>query len=80
MPDSETLSHTMWDGKYRVVFIPKYRRKALYHALRWHLGEVLRASVISGLSVATSRSTAAQARLLHSFFICSYRLNAKTSQ
>jgi putative transposase len=31
MPDSETLSHTKWDGKYHVVFIPKYRRKALYH-------------------------------------------------
>jgi putative transposase len=26
-----------------VVFIPKYRRKALYHALRRHLGEVFRA-------------------------------------
>ena len=27
----ETLSHTKWDCKYHVVFIPKYRRKALYH-------------------------------------------------
>ena len=43
MPDSETLSHTTWDGKSHVVFIPKYRRKALYHALRRHLGEVFRA-------------------------------------
>jgi REP element-mobilizing transposase RayT len=43
MPDSETLSHTKWDCKYHVVFIPKYRRKALYHELRWHLGEVFRA-------------------------------------
>jgi putative transposase len=43
MPDSETLSHTKWDCKYHVVFIPKYRRKALYHELRRHLGEVLRA-------------------------------------
>src|SRR6516225_8584665 len=43
MPDSETLSHTMWDCKYHVVFIPKYRRKALYHELRRHLGEVFRA-------------------------------------
>ena len=43
MPDSETLSHTKWDCKYHVVFIPKYRRKALYHELRHHLGDVFRA-------------------------------------
>ena len=43
MPDSETLSHTTWDCKYHVVFIPKYRRKALSHELRRHLGEVFRA-------------------------------------
>ena len=43
MPDSETLSHTKWDCKYHVVFIPKYRRKALYHEVRRHLGEVFRA-------------------------------------
>ena len=43
MPDSETLSHTKWDCKFHVVFIPKYRRKALYHELRRHLGEVFRA-------------------------------------
>src|SRR5437588_1431401 len=42
MPDSETLSHTKWDCKYHVVFIPKYRRKALYHELRRHLGDVFR--------------------------------------
>jgi putative transposase len=42
MPDNETLSHTTWDCKYHVVFIPTYRRKALYHELRRHLGEVFR--------------------------------------
>jgi REP element-mobilizing transposase RayT len=42
MPDSETLSHTKWDCKYHVVFIPQYRRKALYHAWRRHLWEVFR--------------------------------------
>jgi putative transposase len=31
MPDIETLNHTKWDCKYHVVFIPKYRRKALSH-------------------------------------------------
>ena len=31
-----------WDCKYHVVFIPKYRRQALYKELRRHLGEVFR--------------------------------------
>jgi len=31
MPDSETLSHTKWDCKYHVGFLPQYRRTALYH-------------------------------------------------
>jgi putative transposase len=42
MDNTETLKHTRWDCKYHVVFIPKYRRKALYKELRQHLGEVLR--------------------------------------
>lgn len=36
----ETLSHTKWECKYHIVFIPKYRRKVLYGQLRWQLGEV----------------------------------------
>ena len=36
----ESLSHTKWECKYHVVFIPKYRRKALYGELRRHLGQV----------------------------------------
>ena len=40
MDESESLSHTKWECKYHVVFIPKYRRKALYEQLRMHLGEV----------------------------------------
>ena len=31
-----------WECKYHVVFIPKYRRKALYGELRRHLGDVFR--------------------------------------
>jgi len=38
----ESLSHTRWDCKYHVVFIPKGRRKALYGELRQHLGTVFR--------------------------------------
>ena len=42
MDESKSLNHTKWECKYHVVFIPKYRRKALYKELRRHLGEVLR--------------------------------------
>src|SRR5436853_5532316 len=38
----ESLSHTKWECKYHVVFIPKYRRKTLYRELRQHLGELFR--------------------------------------
>ena len=37
---TESLSHSVWECKYHVVFIPKYRRKVLYKELRRYLGEV----------------------------------------
>lgn len=37
-----SLNHSVWDCKYHVVFIPKYRRRALYGELRRHLGDVFR--------------------------------------
>ena len=42
MDEFESLSHTKWECKYHVVFIPKCRRKVLYGQLRGHLGEVFR--------------------------------------
>ena len=42
MDDYESLSHSKWECKYHVVFIPKYGRKTLYGELRQHLGEVFR--------------------------------------
>ena len=42
MDDADSLSHTRWECKYHVVFIPKCRRKTLYSELRRHLGEVFR--------------------------------------
>ena len=42
MRDIGNLSHTKWECKYHVVFIPKCRRKALYQGLRRHLGPVFR--------------------------------------
>ena len=43
MDKFESLSHTAWDCKYHVIFIPKRRRRTLYGELRKHLGEVFRA-------------------------------------
>ena len=40
MDEYESLSHTKWDCKYHVVFIPKCRRRTIYGELRPHLGEV----------------------------------------
>lgn len=42
MNEYQTLSHTKWECKYHVVFIPKYRRKVLYGQVRQYLGEVFR--------------------------------------
>jgi putative transposase len=42
MESAESLSHTKWECKYHVVFIPKCRRKVLYGSVRRYLGSVLR--------------------------------------
>ena len=42
MDESESLSHTKWECKYHVIFIPKRRRRTLYAELRKHLGELFR--------------------------------------
>jgi putative transposase len=42
MDEYESLSHSAWESKYHVVFIPKCRRRTLYEQLRQHLGEVFR--------------------------------------
>lgn len=36
----QSLSHSRWDCKYQVVFVPKRRRKALYGELRKQLGPI----------------------------------------
>ena len=41
MDNANSLSHTKWECKYHVVWIPKYRRKALFGQLRQYLGELL---------------------------------------
>ena len=42
MDEFESLSHSRWECKYHVVFIPKCRSKTLYATLRRYLGEVFR--------------------------------------
>ena len=41
MRDYQSLAHTAWDCKYHIVFIPKGRKKAIFGAIRHHLGQVL---------------------------------------
>ena len=42
MDNAQSLSHTKWECKYHIVWIPKCRQKVLYGKLRQHLGELLR--------------------------------------
>jgi putative transposase len=42
MDEYESLSHSKWECKYHVVFIPKCRRRTLYAQLRRHMGEIFR--------------------------------------
>ena len=42
MNDVESLSHTKWECKYHIVFIPKYRRKVLYGPCANNWGSVLK--------------------------------------
>jgi putative transposase len=34
------LNHATWDCKYHVVFIPKYRKRAIFGVIKIRLGEV----------------------------------------
>jgi len=41
MRDYKSLTHTKWDCKYHVVFIPKRRQKLIYGQLRVFLRDIL---------------------------------------
>ncbi len=41
MREYESLSHTKWDCKYHVVFIPKRRKKVIFGGIRKYLGKML---------------------------------------
>ena len=40
MSDFGSLTHSRWDCKYHVVFIPKYRKKKLFGQVRKYLRSV----------------------------------------
>ena len=40
MREVNSLNHTRWECKYHIVFIPKYRKKAIFGQIRKELGEV----------------------------------------
>ena len=42
MKEYQSLSHTRWDCKYHVVYIPKRRKKLLFGRLRRELASVFR--------------------------------------
>ena len=43
MNDTRSLSHTKWECKYHITWIPKCRKKELYGDLRNYLGEAFHA-------------------------------------
>ena len=42
MDEKQSLSHTKWECKYHIVWIPKYRKKKIFNGLRKELGSVFR--------------------------------------
>ena len=40
--DAKSLAHTKWNCVYHIVFIPKYRRKVMYGAVRIDIREIIR--------------------------------------
>ena len=39
---NQSLSHTRWKCQYHIVFIPKYRRKVMYGAVKKDLVEIIK--------------------------------------
>lgn len=40
--DNQSLAHTKWNCKYRIVFALKYRRQIIYGKIRADIGRILR--------------------------------------
>ena len=48
MNTEQSLSHTKWEYKYHLTYIPKYRKKELHGGPRKYLGEVFHELVEAG--------------------------------
>ena len=42
MNNIQSLAHSVWECKYHIVWIPKWRRKVLYGRIRKYLGDIFR--------------------------------------
>ncbi|CAK7068926.1 MAG: IS200/IS605 family transposase ISCth10 [Eubacterium sp.] len=42
MKDKNSLSHTVYQCKYHIIMIPKYRRMIIYNKLKRDIGQILR--------------------------------------
>lgn len=40
--NENSISHTRWNCKYHIIWIPKYRRKVIFGKLRKEVGEIIR--------------------------------------
>ena len=40
MTDKNSLSHTSWNCKYHIVFVPKYRRQEIYSKIKADIGKI----------------------------------------
>ena len=53
----KSLSHTVWECKYHVVWVPRKRRKIVYGKLRKEIGDILsRLSEYKGVEVIEGKS------------------------
>jgi len=41
MRDWQSVAHVRWECKYHIVWVPKYRRKAIYGKVRRRFGEII---------------------------------------
>lgn len=42
MKNEQSLTHTKWECKYHIIWIPKYRKKKLYGQIRKYLGALFK--------------------------------------
>lgn len=40
--NTNSLAHTKWNGKYHIVFAPKYRRQEVSGKIKADIGQIIR--------------------------------------